>query len=207
MALVFAFFYFLCTSPALVDLIFWALVFEIHLLQLKETINEKQENMKTKLSILTLGLLLVFFVSQAKEKSTSLISGQSLTEFGQYTISNSTKELTAGGDALKTYELTYSNIDTPVLIGVQKTKKCMNFIVRTGNFEVEYVCKNHVFGVKRISREYQTVKAEVVNAMMDNAQFYTQRIISQNPKTEEELLGLIACYFPSLIKDDYLAKI
>jgi len=163
--------------------------------------------MKTKLSILTLGLLLVCFISQAKEKSTSLISGQSLTELGQYTISNSTVALNVDGEALKTYELKYSNSDTPVLIGVQKTKKCMNFIVRTNHFEVEYVCKNHAFGVKRINKEYQTVNSLVIDEMMDGTQFYAQRIISQNPKTEAELLGLIACYFPSLIKDDYLAKI
>lgn len=163
--------------------------------------------MKTKLSILTLGLLLVCLVTVAKGKSSSLISGQSLTELGQYTISNSSEALTIDGEALKTYELAYTNSDSPVLIGVKKTKKCMNFIVRTDNFEVEYVCNKHVFGVKRISKEYQTVNSEVINEMMDNAQFYTQRVISQNPKTEEELLGLIACYFPSLVKENYLAKL
>ncbi len=163
--------------------------------------------MKTKLAILTLGLFLSCLVTSAKEKSTALISGQSLTELGQYTIQNSSQSLMLGDEMVKTYELSYTNIDSPVKIGVKKTKRCMNFVVRTDNFEVEYVCKNHVFGVKRISSEYQTVNSEVINSMMDNAQFYAQRIISQNPKTEEELLGLIACYFPALIKEDALAKI
>jgi len=163
--------------------------------------------MKTKLAFLTFGLLLVCFTTMAKEKSTSLISGQSLTELGQYSINTSSEALQIGGETLKTYELSYSNSDSPILIGVKKTKKCMNFIIHTDNFEVEYVCNKHVFGVKRISKEYQTVNSEVINEMMDNAQFYTQRIISQYPKTEEELLGLIACYFPSLIKEDYLTKI
>jgi len=163
--------------------------------------------MKTKLFILTLGLLLVCFVTVAKEKSTSMISGQSLTELGEYNISNSSEALTLNGEVVKTYELNYTNSDSPVLIGVKKTKKCMNFIVRTENFEVEYVCNKHVFGVKRISKEYQTVSSDEINAMLNNAQFYTQRVISQYPKTEEELLGLIACYFPSLIKAEYLAEI
>jgi hypothetical protein len=163
--------------------------------------------MKTKLAIITLGLFLTCLVATAKESGTALISGQSLTELGQYSIRNSSESLETGNEAFKTYELAYTNSDSPVVIEVKKTKKCMNFIVRTDNFEVEYVCNKHVFGVKRISKEYQTVNSEVINAMMDNAQFYSQRIISQNPKTEEELLGLIACYFPSLIKDDYLAKI
>lgn len=152
-------------------------------------------------------LLLVGMVATANEKGTSLISGQSLTELGQYNINTSSEALMIGDEALKTYELTYSNCDTPVLIGVKKTKKCMNFIVRTDNFEVEYVCNKHVFGVKRMNKEYQTVSRETIDKMMDNADFYSQRIISQNPKTEEELLGLIACYFPSLIKEENLSSL
>lgn len=163
--------------------------------------------MKTKLATLTFSLLLVCLVTVAMGKGTTLISGQSLTELGQYSIQTSNDALEINGMALKTYEINYSNSDTPVLIGVKKTKKCMNFIVRTDNFEVEYVCNKHVFGVKRISKEFQTVNSEVVNEMMNNAQFYTQRVISQNPKTEEELLGLIACYFPSLIKEEHLAEL
>jgi len=163
--------------------------------------------MKTKLGILTMSLLLVCLFTTAKGSGTSLLSGQSLTELGQYSINVSDDQMKIGDEALKTYELSYSNSDSPVLIGVKKTKKCMNFIVRTDNFEVEYVCNKHVFGVKRINKDYQTVDAKVVNAMMDNADFYTQRVISQNPKTEAELLGLIACYFPSLIKDEKLASI
>ncbi|MFA5329363.1 MAG: hypothetical protein WC384_16330 [Prolixibacteraceae bacterium] len=163
--------------------------------------------MKTKFSILTLSLLLVCLVSTAGKKATSLLTGQSLTELGQYDIQSSDQIMSLGGETLKTYKLQYTNSHSPVLIGVKKTKKCMNFIVHTSNFEVEYVCNKHVFGVKRISKEYQTVKTEVINEMMDKAQFYSQRIISQNPKTEEELLGLIACYFPLLIKDTHVDRI
>jgi len=115
--------------------------------------------------------------------------------------------LKIGDETLKTYDVSYVNSDSPILIGVKKTKKCMNFIVRSKNFEVEYVCNKHVFGVKRINKEYQTISLSEINQMMDNADFYSQRIISQYPKTEEELLGLIACYFPSLIKDDHLAEL
>jgi hypothetical protein len=190
-----------------VDLIFLAACFEINLLQLKETLTTKTKNMKTKFRILTMSLLLVGFFATAKGSGTSLFSGQSLTELGQYTIRTSDNALKIGDETLKTYELSYANSDSPVLIGVKKTKKCMNFIVRTNNFEVEYVCKKHVFGVKRVSSEYQTIAPEVVNQMMDKADFYTQRVISQYPKTEEELLALIACYFPSLIQDEYLAKL
>ena len=83
----------------------------------------------------------------------------------------------------------------------------MNFIIHTDNFEVEYICNRHVFGVKRISKEHQTIASDVINEMMNNEQFYKQRVITQNPKTEEELLHLIACYLPSLIKTDHLTEL
>jgi hypothetical protein len=163
--------------------------------------------MKTKVGILTMSLLLACLFTAAKEKATALLSSQSMTELGSYTIQESSKALKIGDEALKTYELSYTNSDTPVLIGVKKTKKCMNFIVRTANFEMEYVCNKHVFGVKRVNQNYQTIPAEKINAMLDNSDYFRQRVISQNPKTEPELLGLIACYFPSLIREEYLAKL
>ena len=163
--------------------------------------------MKTKFGILTMSLLLVGLFATAKSNGTSLLSGQSGSNLGQYTIRISDNAMKIGDEELKTYELSYSNSNSPIAIGVKKTKKCMNFIVRTDNFEVEYVCNKHVFGVKRINKDFQTIDTNAINEMLDNADFYSQRVISQYPKTEEELLGLIACYFPSLIKDKYLAKL
>lgn len=163
--------------------------------------------MKTKFGILMICLLLVSLFTEAKVKEPAVVSGQSLTELGDYAISPAMEPLTCGNETLTTYELKYSNMDTPVLIGVKKTKKCMNFIIRANNFEVEYVCNKHVFGAKRINKDYQTVPTEVINAMMDNQDLFSQRVITQQPKTEEELLGLIACYLPSLIKDNNLAKL
>lgn len=163
--------------------------------------------MKTTIGFLTGCFLLLGLFTTAKENKTALISGETFTEVGQYTISASDENLKMGDEVLKTYELNYSNCDSPILIGVKKTKKCLNFIVRTSNFEVEYVCNKHVFGVKRINEKYQTISCEKIAKMMDNADFYTQRIITQNPRSEEELLGLIACYFPSLIKDELLGSL
>jgi len=36
--------------------------------------------------------------------------------------------------------------------------------------------------------------------------FFSQRVISANKKSEEELLGLIACYFPVLVNEEYQAS-
>jgi len=163
--------------------------------------------MKTGIGILMMCLLMVVFTSTTNATKVTALSGQSLTELGDYHIGQSAKALTVGNETLKTYELTYTNGNSPVLIGVQKTKKCMNFIIRTNNFEVQYVCNNHVFGVKRVSKEFQTLPSEEVSKLMDNADYFRQKVITQVPKTEAELLGLIACYFPALIRDQYLSSL
>lgn len=196
----------LIENHVLVDLIYLACCFEINLPHEHRNNKLKTTIMKTNFAILTMCLLMAGLFTAAKEKGTSLTSA-TLTELGQFSISNASEAIILGNEVLKTYEIKYSNNDTPVLIGVQKTKKCKNFIVRTGNFEVEYVCKNHVFGVKKIDKEFQTVSPQVVNHLMDNYNFFTQRVITQYPKTEAELIELIASYFPSLIKEDHLAEL
>lgn len=162
--------------------------------------------MKTNFAMLTMCLFLLCLFTTAKERGTSL-TGESLTDLGQYSIIQSPDAMKIGNVALKTYEVNYSNNDSPILIGVIKTKKCKSFIVRAENFEIEYVCNNHVFGVKRMDKQYQTISPEVIDHMLDKYDFYTQRVITQYSKTEEELVALIASYFPSLIREDHLAEL
>jgi hypothetical protein len=157
--------------------------------------------MKTKLAFVVVSLLMVSLCAVAKEKGSTVISGQSLTELGQYTINLSPEVIKIDDEVLDTYQLVYSESNAKILIGVKKTKKCRNFIVRTDGFEIEYICNKHVFGVKKVNEKYRKVDLAIVNAKLDNSQYYTQSVISQNPKNEEELLGLIACYFPLLIKE------
>ena len=45
-----------------------------------------------------------------------------------------------------------------------------------------------------------------IDAKLDRFNYFSQRVICQNKKSEDELLGLIACYFPKLIKEDYQAS-
>ena len=57
--------------------------------------------------------------------------------------------------------------------------------------------------MKKIRTSYQEIPKNINEAVLDKVAYYSQRIISQKEKTEGELLGLIACYYPSLIKAEY----
>ena len=162
--------------------------------------------MKTKLFILTICVALVSLGASAKIKDGQALTGKSLTEFGKYTITVSDAPMVINDEVVKTYDLTYENTTNPVRIALVKGEECVNFIVRSDEFEVQYTCNKGVFGVKKIETKFQTLPKEEIDAKLDRVSYFSQRVICKNKKSEEELLGLIACYFPSLINDDYQAS-
>jgi hypothetical protein len=129
-----------------------------------------------------------------------------LTNFGKYSIEMSETPMVVNNQAVPTYELMYEKTANPVRIGVIKEKKCTTYVVRSDQFEVMYACDKGVFGVKRMDRKLRQLPEETCDSKIDKVSFYTQRVITQNLKSEDELLGLIACYFPSLVDEQYHAQ-
>jgi hypothetical protein len=162
--------------------------------------------MKTKLFILTVCVALFSLGASAKIKTGQALTGNSLTEFGNYSITVADAAMMVNNEEVKTYDLMYDNTSNPVKIGVIKTEDCSKFIVRTDEFEVQYTCNKGVFGVKKIEAQYQQLPKEEIDAKLERFNYFSQRVICQDKKSEDELLGLIACYFPKLIKEDYQAS-
>jgi hypothetical protein len=162
--------------------------------------------MKTKMYFLGVFLLTLVTGVSAKIKEGQVITGNSLTGFGKYTIVMSESPMVINSQAVPTFELLYENTANPVRIGVIKEKKCTTFVVRSDEFEVQYSCDKGVFGVKKMDKKYRELPEETCDSKIDKVNFYAQRIITQNPKTEDEMLGLIACYFPNLVDEQYHAQ-
>ncbi len=164
--------------------------------------------MKTKLFILTICLAILSMSASAGDiKNGQALKGTSLTDFGNYTVTNADVPMIVNNVAVETYDLTYANNSCKVRIGLVKEKKCTTFIVRTDGFEVEYTCNQGVFGVKKIEKKYQEFPKEANDCKLDRVGYFAQRVICQNKKSEDELLGLIACYFPNLVKEEYRASL
>jgi len=162
--------------------------------------------MKTKLFILTICIALVSLGASAKIKEGKALTGNSLTEFGKYTITVSDEPMIIASEAVKTYDLMYENTGNPIRVGLVQEEQCTTFIVRSGDFEIQYSCNKGVFGVKRIESRFQTLPKKEIDAKLNKVNFFSQRVISANKKSEEELLGLIACYFPVLVNEEYQAS-
>jgi hypothetical protein len=162
--------------------------------------------MKTRVLILTVCVALLSLGANAKIRDGKALTGNSLTQFGNYTIVNSDVPMVLDNKVVPTYNLMYDDINNPIRIGVLKDKDCTSFVIRSDEFEVMYQCQKHVFGVKKIDKKYQTLPSDANNEKLNKVSYYAQRVICQNPKSEDELLGLIACYFPHLINEEYQAS-
>lgn len=160
--------------------------------------------MKTRLFILSICAVLISLGTSAKVKDGKALTGSSQTEFGKYMIVKSEAPMAVENNVIETYDLTYENIKHPIQIGVLKEKKCTTFIVKSDEFEVEYCCDKGVFGVKKIERRFRELPLYANNAKMDRSDYFAQRVICQSKsKNTDDLLGLIACYFPGLINEQY----
>lgn len=162
--------------------------------------------MKTKLVLLTVCFALFSVFANAKIKDGQAMTGNSLSDLGQYKITHSESPIVYNDQVLETYDLQYENAANPIKIAVMQEKKCRNFIVRSDEFEVQYACTNGVFGVKKIEKRFQEVPEAEVSMKLDRVGYYAQRVICQDKKSLDDYLGLIACYFPDLVKEDYQAN-
>ena len=162
--------------------------------------------MKTKLVLLTLCMAILSLGASAKIKDGKALTGNSLTDFGKYTVAKSDAPMVYKNKVLETYDLTYENTSNPIRIGIVDEKECKTFIVRSDEFEVEYACRKGVFGVKKIEKRFQELPKEEMELKLNKVSYYAQRVICQDKKSEDDYLGLIACYFPDLVNDEYQAS-
>lgn len=143
------------------------------------------------------------FSTFASDSNNVLLSGDSNTELGKFTITKSDKDISVKDSNLEVYLLDYENGERPIYIAIDQGKKCKNFIVRSKHFEIQYKCKKNKFGVTYMQPKYTSIDPDVNSERLNEEEFSKQRILSSKQNTDEEIMKLIACYFPSLLKDNY----
>ena len=147
--------------------------------------------------ILKLAVVVVFFTLLF---SANAFAGENT--FDDYKITPVEKqELDAGADCAWT--LSYSENESPIVITLQKTKRCKNYIVRSKYFEVVYVCSGKGFGARAARMSESTVPDELNRQVINLTELEKQGVISSENVTEEDALKLIAAYLPDLINAKY----
>ena len=153
---------------------------------------------------LTLLLLLIAF-GAINAKATDLagntinLKGNSNTRFGNYEI----KELplvSVNGELMRTFELTYEKAQKTVLINLDERANCRDYIVRSKNLEVRYVCKKTSFGAQLLTGRNMKYDPTLNALFLAQDEFEKQKSISEGGLPIAEALGLIASYYPNLLK-------
>ncbi|WP_291857321.1 hypothetical protein [Marinilabilia sp.] len=151
---------------------------------------------------------LIFFVIiftgtsvMAAGDAISVLTGNSLTALGEYQITELEAEI-IDNETVRKFQIEYENGNAPVTVLLNERKRCNDFIVRSSVMEIQYVCKKSGFGATDISNSAFRVLPEQTNNM-----FLSQEALSRQEKivnsqvSVEKALGLIACYFPNLLKN------
>ncbi len=152
------------------------------------------------LSAIFMMLIVILGINaSASENEAINLKGDSNTKMGSYQI----KELPAeniNGETLRKFELTYENGKHPVVIYLDEKSNCRDYIVRSKNMEIKYVCKKSGFGAQLLSGKLAKYDPTVNTYFIANDELNNQARISDGGLTVDNALGLIASYYPALLK-------
>jgi hypothetical protein len=123
--------------------------------------------------------------------------GESNTRLGDYQI----KELapvTLNGVSMRAFELSYQNAGNPVMIYLDDHSSCGEYIVRSKNLEVKYVCNKAAFGAKLITGKLRQYDPLLNANFLAKDELNKQSKIADGGLEVPSALGLIASYYPGL---------
>jgi hypothetical protein len=129
-----------------------------------------------------------------------IVSGNSNTAFGMYTIELCDQLKVFAGEEMNCYLISYSNSPVQAKVFVDKDKKCRNYVVISDELSVMYTCNGKYFGVNKVGKEYKDEGIFTDNSKLDREDYFHQRVIQQGDTEEYDATMLIASYFPELIK-------
>ena len=150
-------------------------------------------------TIIVVAILVFTMIARLVNANPVILTGDSQTKFGVYQLSSSPNSVVIGDVAFKTWELTYTGSSEKFLLFlVPGNDGDSSFIVRNDKFEIQYTISYEKFGVTWVDPEKRTVKKKEVMKQINLNSFESQTVLTSNQKTEEEYLGLIACFMPLL---------
>lgn len=153
--------------------------------------------MKHKLFILTTFLLFASAITSFA--SLQKIEGNSFTDFGEYTLTETDQIQVVNNVAYQVWHLNYTNNITFEILCAPGDKTNCCFIARNNEFEIQYSREDGKFGVKLVDTKRSSIKKSVIMKKINQEQFANQQILTTNEKSKKEYLGLVACFLPLTI--------
>jgi hypothetical protein len=130
--------------------------------------------------------------------------GDTFTPFGKYKIEADKEPIVFDGEKATRYRITYENSPISVIVVVDKEEKCKNYIVVSNGLSVMYTCNGMYFGINRIDEKYKKDGCITDVKNLDQANYFHQKVLVLGQQEELYATGLIATYYPALIKTSAL---
>ena len=147
------------------------------------------------LSAVFVAALAVAFAGQV------VIKGKTNSPLGVFTVEKSDDPVSIDGQDLETYIISYQNSEKELKVAIDKDKKCKKYLVCCEDMSIQYVCRENYFGIEKLDRKYIKEGYETNLHKLNQGSFYHQRIITREDKTDRNCLGLIAVYYPQLLRN------
>lgn len=127
--------------------------------------------------------------------------GDTQSALGKYSVVKAADVVVINDVAMPTYLISYQNSDQVIKVVVDTDKEGRNFIVLGDNLNLQYRCQLSHFGVEKLDKKY--AKSGIANSSenLNRGEYYHQKVLTSSNPSNRDCLGLIACYYPKLVKD------
>jgi hypothetical protein len=157
--------------------------------------------------ILSAALLLLVF-STASFSGEFIASGRTYSALGDYTIEAADSPVFINGEKLKAYTISYENSPLEVTVIINNDKKGLYYLALSANVSVKYVNNGDFFGIQKIDNTVTLGKTDYITSVdaINMSEYFHQKVIARGDLSEFDSIGLIAAYFPLLIKSESVAN-
>lgn len=100
------------------------------------------------------------------------------------------------------YQLSYENASAHFTIEVCPGESECCYLLRGDNVEVMYVCNDLGLGLRKMPEKWQQLSTKSYAGLVENKAFCYQSLLTPKRKSTKKALALIACFFPSVIKEE-----
>jgi hypothetical protein len=142
-------------------------------------------------------MLTVSLTALQASESAVVLKGNSLTEFGEYSLTGNSNYEVLNNVAFRTWELNYPEVNKSfkVYMAPGNNNNCC-FYVKGENFEIKYQKHENGFGATFVDNSMRTLRKKELLKQISEEKLNNQQIITTNERSIEEYLGLIACFMP-----------
>lgn len=150
-------------------------------------------------TIVVVAIIVFTMIATILKANPVVLSGESQTKFGTYQLTSSANSIVINDVAYKTWELCYSGCQEKfILFLVPGEDGNCSFTVRNQKFEIQYAFSDEKFGIQWVDQDKRTITKNDVKKLIKTGSFESQSVLTTSQKSEEEYLGLIACFMPLL---------